>query len=451
MLKNIIGFFTAFLLLAGCTSTVITPPTVLTPSPSPTVDQPTQQPLTVEILYPKAETVAEMGQKIKTIVEVRTSDGQRLPTARVSLNAIPAGGGVSIPIPITAGTDGVFRSEEFTIPHKSTPGTWTLEASVNADSSQSVGRTTFQVIQSTSEILLEKYGFWLDAPNLRGIVPTLLAEAGNARDGMIRWGGQIASQHILPANYIELNWRTGMYPLNTPDDVRKFLFTEVGNLGFTPIRDIGAITQETFKTWDAWKVEIRGKLFVDEVEYVVFYAPEVDKTFSFGTTVVQPLSGMDPHFELRKSFEVHPELSANGEAPVPLEHLLPGPVLLSPELDHRFTGTSKPIILTWQPLKDLEKEEYYEIAVDFDNNETTNTVLFFTRETKLTVPVELYSRPNCAVFNWSVVLKHRTGTDAIDRPTGYAVSYPSLYWYFYWLYPEGVKKPFNYFCPNPQT
>jgi len=133
-------------------------------------------------------------------------------------------------------------------------------------------------------------------------------------------------------------------------------------------------------------------------------------------------------------------------APEPLPDLLPGPTLISPPLAARFKGTEQPIVLQWQPLKDLAEDEYYEVALDYYYREAHPIVTFLTRETSLTVPETLYHTPNCQVFNWTVTLKRQTGLADDGLPIGEALTHPSLYWYFWWQYPPRTR-PFPPLCP----
>jgi hypothetical protein len=225
------------------------------------------------------------------------------------------------------------------------------------------------------------------------------------------------------------------------------MLEEVGDLGFTPIRAIGPFEPFHFKRWDAWKVEGRGQVRQNEVEWVVFYAPEVDKTYLIGSIVTLPPVGIDPHATLRESFEVHPEVHASGVAPEPLPDLLPGPEPLGPPLGARFYGTGQPIILQWRPVKDLAPDEYYRVDVDYNYREANPSVTFGTRATQFTLPESLYRTPNCGVFNWRVTLMRRTST--LDD-SGEPISHASLYWYVEWRYPPGVQAPFIVACPNAQ-
>lgn len=228
------------------------------------------------------------------------------------------------------------------------------------------------------------------------------------------------------------------------------MLTEVGNAGFTPLREIGSFEPVRFKNWEAWKAQCRGQFMQDEVEWLVFYAPEVDKTFAIGTTVVLPPAGIDAHAELVKSFEVVPGMKASGVAPEPLPELLPAPQPISPDLGARFSGTSLPVVLRWTSAKSLASDEYYQVLVDYNYGESNPLVKFATRATSLTLPTRLYRTPNCHVFNWQVTLMKKTGVTPDGQSTGQPISYNSLYWYVWWDYPEGQSPPFNAGCPNAQ-
>jgi hypothetical protein len=353
-------------------------------------------------------------------------------------------------IPTVFGSGDVYRSRPWTVPHRTLEGGWSISVAARTDHAEGSGTGSFQVAQSTSEILLSKYGFWIAAPTLRDIVPQLVAERGDAHRGLIRWGGQIPAQHILPENWIEIHWLEGEYKLDSPAAVRHFMLAEVGDLGFTPVRALGPFESTRFKQWAAWQVGARGRRSVDQMEWMIFYAPEVNKTFVIGTTVVSPPSGIDPHAALRGSFDVDPAIQASGVAPEPLLKLLPAPELISPTLGARFLGTAQPIVLRWQAVQELAQDEYYAVLVEYDYSETTNDVTLTTRQTQITLPETLYRTPNCGVFNWQVTLMRQTGVDEAGQPTGVPIGYNSLYWYVQWLYPPGESPTFSPKCPNPQ-
>ena len=75
--------------------------------------------------------------------------------------------------------------------------------------------------------------------------------------------------------------------------MRGFMLDTLGDLGFTPVRDLGPFGQVKFKDWDAWQVKARGLYLRYDEQWMVFYVPEVDKTYAIGTTVVLPPAGMD--------------------------------------------------------------------------------------------------------------------------------------------------------------
>jgi hypothetical protein len=419
------------LVLAGCAA-----------SPRP--------PLMTEMIYPTAKTEIEMGQRVRFIARVLDQRGHAPDGAQVVIAVRDSQGNLVTTLRAEPYAEDTFRTEAWSAPRRSPEGTWQAEIAAEAEGAEGKGAGTFLVKNATSETVLHKYGFWIDAPTLRGIQPMLMGERGDARNGMLRWGGMIPSSHILPANWVEIHWREGDFNLDSAETVRAFMLGELGDLGFTPVRELGPFERTRFKTWDAWHVGARGQLTQDEMEWRVFYAPEVNKTYALATTVVLPPANIDPHETLRASFEVVPSVNAAGQAPEPLVRLLPGPELTSPALGARFEGTGAPIVLEWKPVKALDADEFYQVSVDYAYGETTIKEKFATRATEFTLPESLYRTPNCHVFNWQVTLVRQTGTDKKGNPTGEPLSYKSLYWYVWWSYPEGEPRPFKPACPNPQ-
>ncbi len=421
--------------LAGCS-------TVPAPAPAPAPE------LAVRLLYPdpSGKTEVEMGQALRIIAQVTDPEGRPVTDGRLTATVATDAGAVLGVFEATPDKAGTYRGGPWPIPHRISEGAYRLSLVARRGTAQGEATGSVHILPSTSEILLNKYGFWLDAPALKGIVPQLGAERGTARDGMIRWGGVLTAQHVLPQAWVEVHWRSGRYDLSDAATVRQFMLGAIGDLGFSPIRSIGPFEPFRFKSWDAWKVGGRGQVQQDQVQFVAFYAPEVDKTYLIGTLVTQPPAGIDPHAALRDSFEVHPEVHADGVAPEPLPVLPPGPELLEPALGVRFYGTGQPIVLRWQPVKPLAPDEYYQVSVDYNYSETNTLVVFKTRDTQLTLPDSLYQTPNCGVFNWQVTLMRQAGSDNKPQP----LSHPSLYWYVEWRYPPGVQPPFILACPNAQ-
>jgi len=439
--RNLIHFsLLGAFLLSSCSASTPTP----TPAPVQRGD------LHIDLLYPTEDAEIEMGQTIKAILKVIDEQGQPVKDAVVSVSFSDPDGKIIGTIPAAFGDGDVYRTDNWTVPHHMQEGLWSLKTV--ADAKDSAGENSNQLVvkYSTSEILYHKYGFWLDAPTLRGIQPTIGAERGDAQNGLVRWGGQIPSQHILPENWVEIQWRKGDFKLDSPEAVRRFLLSEIGDLGFTPVREIDAFTRTKFKGWDAWEAPARAQYYYQEMVWTVFYAPEVDKTYVLGTTVTQPPSGIDAHEVLLENFAVDPSIQANGVAPAPLIPLLPQPILIGPEMGARFEGLEEPIVLKWEPLKELAEEEYYQVSVDYNYGETNTKLKYATRETELVLPEALYHLPNCAVFNWRITLMQQTGTTKTGDPTGEPLSYDSLYRYVRWVYPPDEKAPFDSHCPNAQ-
>jgi hypothetical protein len=406
--------------------------------------------LTVSMLYPVETTEVELGQSIKSIVRVLNHEGEAVGNAGVTLWFKDPAGQLMATIPAMFGDGDVYRTETWTIPHRLQEGNWTLIVEAKTDTQRGMLTTTFRVKNSTSEILLYKYGFWVDSPALRGVVPNLVKEQGDAQNGVITWGGVVPSQHIFPESWLEVHWREGDFNLQTENDVREFMLTELGQMGFSPMRELGPFEQANFKHWDAWQVKSRGELLRYDEQWMIFYALEADKTYAILTTVVQPPAGIDAHAYLRDGFAVHPEVAAHGEAPQPLPRLLPPPELVSPKLGTRILGTSQPILLVWKPVKELAEDEYYLVSIDYNYVEANLVVEYTTRETQFTLPDSLYHLPNCGVFNWQITLMQQTGVREDGRLKGEPISFRSLYWYIEWRYPLGEDAPFDPLCPNAQ-
>jgi len=434
----------AILLLASLACASLGPGTD-TPSPIP------PDSLSVSLLFPKPDTVVEMGQAVKFIVEVEGPGGKPIREARLDLSLRDPSGTLVAAIPAEAGDGEVYRSPAWEVPPRSQAGMWTVEAAAVASNGRGTSVHAFEVRASASEELLAKYGFWIDPPSFRGITPGLAAEKGDARDGMIRWGGVLPAQHVLPEEWLEIHWRQGNFGLEGALAARRFMLEEIGEFGFTQIRELGPFEEFRYKDWPAWKAQARGVVSLVQLEWVVFFAPETQQAFALGTTVVLPPDGVDAHALLRDSFELHPEIHASGAAGESLPRLLPAPSLFSPAVGAEFRGSDQAVALRWSSVKILAADEYYEIDVDY-NYEEANPLLHLTsRTTEIQLPPDLYQSPNCHVFNWQVTLMKQTGTTSDGKPTGVPLSYRSFYWYFRWSYPEGEVEPFLPLCPNAQV
>ena len=229
------------------------PPTAALPTPSPT----TLTALTVSLLYPRADTEVEMGASVTFIVRVTDGQGQPVRDGQVAITLHDPGGRHSADIPAAFGSGDVYRSTSWTVPHRTLDGAWSISIAARTERAQGSGTGSLKVARSTSEILLGKYGFWIAAPRLRGIVPQLVAERGDAQRGLIRWGGQIPAIHIFPENWIEIHWLEDDYKLDSPAAVRHFMLADVGDLGFTPVRELGPFEPTRFKDWAAWQGSAR--------------------------------------------------------------------------------------------------------------------------------------------------------------------------------------------------
>lgn len=440
----------AYILLLPACAPNVQPVSTTNPTTAPTHSTEPPQELTVTLVYPIKDTEIEMGQPFKGIIKVLDEQGRIVKDAQVHMSIADSEGNAIANIPASFGSGDVYRTISRILPHKVQAGTWTVTADAKAGMLQGQGSGTFKVRDSISEIILKQYGFWIDSPSLKGIVPNVAKEQGDAQNGMIIWGGMLPAQHVFPESWLQIHWRQGNFHLQSAEDVRGFMLDTLGDLGFTPVRDLGPFEQVKFKDWDAWQVKARGLYLRYDEQWMVFYVPEVDKTYAIGTTVVLPPAGMDAHAHLRDSFEVHPEVHANGTAPEPLPHLLPAPELLSPALGEEFVGTAKPIILKWQPIKQLAPDEYYLVSVDYNYEEANPRVEYTTRETQFTLPKQLYQIKNCGIFNWQITLMKQTGVDQAGQPQGSPLSFNSLYWYIRWSYPLGQPAPFKLLCPNAQ-
>ena len=407
--------------------------------------------LVVRLLYPTTADSRQMGQSLKSIVQVSDQDGTVVTDAQVEVAISDPSGEVVQDLIAAPGSGDVFRTAAWTVPHRTRAGLWSIKVEARSGNARGTTTTTFQVRNSIGEDLLNKYGFWVDAPTLKGINPDLYEERGDAQNGVIVWGGLLPVQHIYVENWLEVQWRQGQFDLSGADQVRSFMMNDLGDFGFYPTRALGPFERVKFKGWDAWQVKARGQYSRYDEQWMIFYSPEAGKTYAIGTLVVLPPVGIDAHASLRDGFEVHPEVHANATAPAPLPRLLPPPELLGPELGARFMGAQEPIVLSWKPLKSLAADEYYQVKVDYNYSESNTTLIYSTRDTHIALPAGLYDVPNCAVFNWHVTLMRQTGTGADGQPEGSPLSYTSLYWYVEWFHPAGEAMPFKPRCPNPQT
>jgi len=414
------------------------------PTPAPTS-------LSIEILYPSEGAEFVAGGPLRPTMLVTDAGGKAVDDARVHLTLRGPSGEAIAEVETVAGGQGVYRTPAWAIPQRAANGEWSVEVEAVRAGARATALRRVRVTPSISRILHDKYSFWIDPPTMKGIVSTLAAERGDAHNGMVRLGGGLPAAHILPAAWIDVQWRTGDFDLASPEAARRFLLEQIGDLGATRVRSLGDPEPFEFKTWQGWRMPARGRLRYEEVEWVLFYAPEVDRTFALGTTIVKPPGGIDAPEVLRSSFEVDETWEGEGVAPEPLPNLLPGPQWTAPELGEEFIGAQAEIVLRWEPLRELEPDEYYEVKVDYAYSEGTPLLGFATREPWLRLPPDLYDQPNCRVFNGSVRLMRSAGDPRQVSPEDVPLSHPSLLTYFLWTRPEADPAPFSPLCPNEQT
>jgi hypothetical protein len=419
--------------------------------PADATPLPPPEPLQVEILYPTEESELTGGDAVRFTARVTVASGAPADAALLRLTVRDEAGQILGSFDERSEGEGIFRSPRWSLPLRGAGGVWSLEAAAKQGEASGASSSTFRVSPSTTRLLHDRYGFWIDPPSVRGILPTIAAERGDAVNGMIRWGGGLPAAHILPAAWLDVQWRQGDFALASPDAARRFLLEQIGDLGASRVRSLGEPQAVDFKGWEGWFIPARGQLRYEEVEWLVFYVPEVDRTFALGTTLVAPPVGVRAHDVLRQSFEVDAEGSFSGAAIEPLPPLLPGPVLKEPMLGEKFSGAGADIVLRWEPLRPLGEDETYEVVVEYAYSEGVPLLRFMTRDTWFRLPSDLYQQPNCGVFNWYVMLVQASGSATEDRMRGRPLSHPSLYWYVAWRRPASDPAPFLPLCPNEQT
>lgn len=432
--------------MAACQAQPVAPTSAVQADRLPSV----ARALTVRLLYPTSDTSVAMGGSMSVIVQVLDAEGKSFGGGEAQIKVEDSLGRLMVVAPMQPGKDGVYRASSWLIPHRTTAGRWTVRATVMNGATARQAEGSFEVIPSLSETLLQKYGFWIAPPTLGGIEPSLVAERGDDRNGLVRLGGASPASHVLPEAWVEVQWRTGQADLSGPEAVRRFLLDDLGDLGFTPIRALGAAMPFSFQGRPGWLVSMRGQYAYDDVQWVVFYAPSVDKTYAIGTTVVLPPKGVNAHAIMRDTFELPAGVVAGGVAPEPLPDLLPGPRLVRPALGAGFVGETRPITLAWEPLKDLGQNEVYLVTLSTNYDEGSPSHTYTTRTPTLDVPAELLHQPNCGVFNWDVRLMRIVGTVKDGTPQLEAESYASLFFYFLWVRPPDTPAEFLPLCPNAQ-
>ena len=405
----------------------------------------------ISLLYPRSDTSVEMGQEVGFLLEAGEPGEAPSMGSRLSVRLRDPKGRLSTVLPAEAGAGGVYRTQPWRIPHRVEAGTWTVEAKAEGSESGATVIGRFDVYESISEVLLRKYGWWIDPPSFHGITPELVAEKGDARNGMIRVGGAAPAQHMLPEEWIEIHWRQGDFGVRDSSSARRFMLEEVGDFGFTRVRELGAFQEVRFKNWTAWSAKARGELSSTQIEWIVFSPPETGQTLAIGTTLALPPAGVDAHALFRESFELHPDEGAYASAATPLPRLLPAPELIDPPLGTAFRGSESPVILRWSPVRELAVGEYYEVDVDYNYREGNFPLRLVTRATQVTLPEDLYQMPNCRIFNWQVTLMKVIDTAADGNPVGVPLSYRSFYGYIEWTYPATETQPFPPLCPNEQV
>ncbi len=191
MERSVARLFRALVLMAFLAGCGAPPPGVL-------------ETLAVRVDYPLADTAIQMGRPVKAIVEVHDEAGAVVNDAQVTLSVTDASGAQVASVPAPVGKDGVYRSEGVPIPHRSAAGSWNLTAIASWPGAEGSASTAFQVKNSISEDLLQKYGFWVDEPSLGYMETSVGRERGDADNGDLQWGGFYVQMHVLKESHLEV-------------------------------------------------------------------------------------------------------------------------------------------------------------------------------------------------------------------------------------------------------
>ncbi len=116
--------------------------------------------------------------------------------------------------------------------------------------------------------------------------------------------------------------------------------------------------------------------------------------------------------------------------PVPtIPALLSAPGLIEPK---NGTYVDRGDVLRWEPVKELGPDEYYVVEITFSHEGATWYDGGWVKETTWTVP-NYFGPPHSStgLYNWSVSVMRRTGTDATGKPVGEPISRQSQTWSFY--------------------
>ena len=122
--------------------------------------------LDVTVLHPGQGSEIEMGESTRLTVQVTDARGGAVSDAQVAITVRDPESQDIATLPALHQGNGLYRTDYWTLPHRVLEGIWNLSVEAETDSAQGSCSGSFKVKNSTSEILLAKYGFWLEAPSL---------------------------------------------------------------------------------------------------------------------------------------------------------------------------------------------------------------------------------------------------------------------------------------------
>jgi len=120
------------------------------------------------------------------------------------------------------------------------------------------------------------------------------------------------------------------------------------------------------------------------------------------------------------------------------------PTLQSPASGSSFQGQSTLILLTWEPVGDLQADEYYNVSVRYSQGGQVQYAGDWVQTTEWRVPEWLFGRADQGRFEWDVTVHQALTIRQDGSKEGPALSPKSETWFFTWT-EGGEKEP-----PHPQ-